>query len=66
MLASSLCGGGSVKRVDEDAQAFYTALAARAEAEEYCPIEQVISVPNGTSTTAEELDSLVRELLDSD
>jgi len=51
-------------RLDKDAQRFYAALAARAEAEDYCPIEQVAALPNGTSTTAQELDSLLRELLD--
>lgn len=52
-------------RLDEDAQRFYATLAARAEAEEYCPIDQVIGLPKGISATPEELDSLVRELLDT-
>lgn len=50
--------------LDEDARRFYAALAARAEAEDYCPIEQVIGLRSGASTTAEELDSLVGELHD--
>ena len=52
-------------RLDDDARRFYAALAARAEAEDYCPIEQVTALPNGSSTTAEELDLLVHELLES-
>lgn len=52
-------------RADTDERRFYAALAERAEAEEYCPLEQVVALPNGTSTTAEELDALVRELFDS-
>lgn len=53
----------SMLRLDDDAQRFYAALSARAEAEDYCPIEQLTGLPNCTSTTPEELDSLLRELL---
>lgn len=61
--AHSSGGEKSMLRLDDDAQRFYAELSARAEAEDYCPIEQVTGLPNCTSTTPEELDSLLRELL---
>lgn len=54
-----------MSRLDDDAQRFYAALAARAEAEDYCPIEQVTMLTSGTGASAEEFDSLVREMPDS-
>lgn len=43
-------------------QARYSALAARAENEDYTPIDQLATLSKGQSTTAEELDDLVRDL----
>lgn len=40
----------------------YSALAARAEDEDYTPIEQLDKLAQGESTTPEELDALVRDL----
>lgn len=43
-------------------QARYSALATRAENEDYTPIEQIAGLGKGRSTTAQELDALVRDL----
>jgi len=43
-------------------QARYSSLATRAENEDYTPIEQMDELRKGHSTTAKELDDLVRDL----
>jgi len=43
-------------------QDHYAALAARAEAEDYAPIERLADLDPAASTTPDELDALLREL----
>lgn len=51
-------------RSDEATQRFYARLAARAEAEEYCHIEQVARAGSATSSFAEDLDAALRHGLE--
>lgn len=43
-------------------QDHYAALAARAEAEDYAPIDRLVDLDPAASTTPDELDALLREL----
>ncbi len=47
--------------LDEAAERFYERLAARAEAEDYAPIEDVVGLPDEAGICADQLDLLIAD-----